>query len=308
MAPSRSAVYLTACVSGRGTELLARLRERLLQYGAVLCPLLGDDAVAGCAQRQSMIDSSAAVVADMAAADASVGAEVFYALHQRRAPTLCLVPSGDPTPPMFDDNKNPLLHVAKYCDAAEADAAIDAFLKPPEQPGRLFVIDGGDGAGKQTQTAALIARLRDEGYPVSTLDFPHDAALHGKLIRRLLSGEMGDIKAVNPLLFASLYAQNRHDVAPVLHHWLARGHNVILDRYVEANFGHQVPPHPPHRTRATNATHTDRAAGVQAGAGRSPRTHRRAHALRARLARPPPRAPRHLPRPTSERCGARARR
>jgi thymidylate kinase len=51
---------------------------------------------------------------------------------------------------------------------------------------------------------------------------------------------MGDIKSVNPLLFASLYAQNRFDVTPLLRFWIRRGDNVILDRYVEANFGHQA--------------------------------------------------------------------
>ena len=30
------------------------------------------------------------------------------------------------------------------------------------------------------------------------------------------------------------------DTAPTLRHWLERGVNVILDRYVEANFGHQA--------------------------------------------------------------------
>lgn len=45
---------------------------------------------------------------------------------------------------------------------------------------------------------------------------------------------------MNPLLFASLYAQNRFDVSPILRHWLRSGCNVILDRYVEANYGHQA--------------------------------------------------------------------
>ena len=75
---------------------------------------------------------------------------------------------------------------------------------------------------------------------MATLDYPHDAAMHGKLIRELLSGSKGDIKSVNPLLFASLYAENRWDTAPVLREWLRRGVNVVLDRYVEANFGHQA--------------------------------------------------------------------
>ena len=57
-------------------------------------------------------------------------------------------------------------------------------------------------------------------------------------------GKSGGIAAlrsqVNPLLFASLYAENRYDVAPILRCWLRRGDNVLLDRYVEANFGHQA--------------------------------------------------------------------
>lgn len=59
---------------------------------------------------------------------------------------------------------------------------------------------------------------------------PHDSAQHGKLIRTLLSGAKGDLKAINPLLFASLYAENRADTAPLLRAWLRRGHNIILDR------------------------------------------------------------------------------
>ena len=38
--------------------------------------------------------------------------------------------------------------------------------------GRLFVIDGPDGTGKQTQTSMLVEHLRTEGYTVGTLDFP----------------------------------------------------------------------------------------------------------------------------------------
>ena len=68
---------------------------------------------------------------------------------------------------------------------------------------------------------------------------------YGKLIRTLLSGAKGDIKALNPLLFASLYAENRADTAPLLNAWLRRGDNVVLDRYVEANFGHQASKLPP---------------------------------------------------------------
>ena len=188
----------------------------------------------------SSLDGCEALVADLSGCDATVGAEVVYALHTRRIPVLCLRRAGASELPAIEALAHPLLTCSVYAGAAEAALAVERFLTPPAQPGRIFVVEGGDGAGKQTQTAMLRARLEGLGYPVSSIDFPHDAAMHGRLIRTLLSGAKGGIKAVNPLLFASLYSQNRFDVTPLLTHWLRRGDNVILDRYVEANFGHQA--------------------------------------------------------------------
>jgi len=250
-------IYLTVAATLPREGLLPRLVSRLREYGgeAVSCgPDLDRlvreevgvaDAVGGAAaaRRLSAIDGAELVVAEISEADATVAAEVMYALHRRRVPTLCLWRrecESAFTASLTGDAAHPLLTTGVYSDEAEAEALIDAFAAPPEMPGRIFVVEGGDGAGKQTQSALLRERLRAEGYPVSTLDYPHDAALHGKLIRTLLSGAKGDIKALNPLLFASLYAQNRADTAPLLSAWLRRGHNVILDRYVEANFGHQA--------------------------------------------------------------------
>jgi dTMP kinase len=193
--------------------------------------------------RLRAIDAAELVVAEVSGADATIGAEVMYALHTRRVPVLCLWRRGEGgafVDSLLGGLTHPLLETGDYADQAEADALLANFATPPEQPGRIFVVEGGDGAGKQTQSAMLRARLQADGYPVSTLDYPHDAALHGKLIRTLLSGAKGDIKQLNPLLFASLYAQNRADTAPLLNAWLKKGHNVILDRYVEANFGHQA--------------------------------------------------------------------
>lgn len=45
-----------------------------------------------------------------------------------------------------------------------------------------------------------------------------------------LLGKFGKLSEVNPLFFASLYSINRHDTAPILHWWLYKGCNVILDR------------------------------------------------------------------------------
>jgi dTMP kinase len=238
-------IYLTSARAAN-SPLLAKLSERLQSSGstvvnanAVRKDAVEDDRPAYL-RRQAWMDDSQLVVADAGSGDASVGAEVYYALHKARVPALCLVPRGEPVPGMLAAGAHPLLTTVEYADDAAAEEAVEAFVRPSAEPGRVFVIEGGDGAGKQTQTRMLMERLRATGHPVRTMDFPHDSAMHGKLIRELLTGAKGDIKAVNPLLFASLYAQNRWDVAPILHEWVRRGYNVVLDRYVEANFGHQA--------------------------------------------------------------------
>jgi thymidylate kinase len=131
----------------------------------------------------------------------------------------------------------PLLSFASSSDVA---AATGAFLKFPLTPGRVVVIEGGDGAGKQTQTGMLLARLRAAGRAAETIDFPHDRAQYGVLIRQILAGHKGSLRDVSPLVFATLYGVNRHDCGPLIHLWLLRGAIVVLDRWTTANYGHQA--------------------------------------------------------------------
>lgn len=248
-------IYLVVATISDGSDVQPRLVTQLQECsgGAVVTSSaveaavrseVGEEVGAAVARRLAAIDEAELVVAEISDADALVSAEVMYALHRRRCPTLCLWRRGHGGA-LAAGLSHPLLSMVEYAEDSEAEAAVRSFATPPESPGRVFVIEGGDGAGKQTQTVMLLERLRSEGYPCATLDYPHDAALHGKLIRTLLSGAKGDIKSVNPLLFASLYAENRADTAPLLSAWLRAGKNVVLDRYVEANFGHQASKLPP---------------------------------------------------------------
>jgi len=169
-------------------------------------------------------------------------ASCSHALFRKRIPVLVCAPSSvrSEVSAAFDGECQALLKVDQCDTEGEIEAAVASFLTPPAEEGRVFVVDGGDGAGKQTQTALLVQRMKEEGYPVRTLDFPHDSAKYGKEIRKVLTGKYGTISEVSPLLFSTLYAMNRNDLRPIIQHWVRQGYNVVLDRYLESNFGHQA--------------------------------------------------------------------
>lgn len=111
---------------------------------------------------------------------------------------------------------------------------------PKKGKGKLIVLDGSDGSGKATQTRFLLARLKQEGYKVKTIDFPqYEVNLFGKLIGECLAGEHGDFVTIDPHIGSTLYAADRFESKPQIEKWLKAGHIVVLDRYVSSNQIHQ---------------------------------------------------------------------
>ena len=106
--------------------------------------------------------------------------------------------------------------------------------------GRLIVLDGADGAGKATQTALLVARLKKEKKRVKALQFPqYQDNLFGRLISECLAGDHGDFAKLSPYIASTLYAADRFETKKKLEGWLKQGYTIILDRYVSANQIHQ---------------------------------------------------------------------
>lgn len=179
--------------------------------------------------------------------------DVVYALYTKEIPVLSLLKAELQCPvhseiPQHPSAASELYHsISTTSDETEA---ITTFFTFGETLGRVFVIEGGDGAGKQTQTERLMKHITQiDGKQVRRLDFPHDRARYGSLIREILSGKLGSLKDLDPMLFASLYGLNRHGTLSLLNLWLQRGFNVLLDRYMTANFGYQATKYPTQEER-----------------------------------------------------------
>lgn len=111
--------------------------------------------------------------------------------------------------------------------------------------GKLFVIDGADAAGKQTQTRLLVSRLNETGFlgdnRAHYITFPNYESPWGRVIKEVyLSGALGKLEDIDPLASAILYAADRAAEAQNIRDILESGDWIIMDRYVQSNFTYQA--------------------------------------------------------------------
>ena len=84
--------------------------------------------------------------------------------------------------------------------------------------GKLFVIDGTDGSGKQTQFKKLQERLTKEGIDYKTVSFPNYDSPSSSLVKMYLSGEFGeDPNSISPYIASTFYAADRYTTANMVH-------------------------------------------------------------------------------------------
>jgi dTMP kinase len=115
-------------------------------------------------------------------------------------------------------------------------------------PGKLIVIDGIDGSGKQTQAQRLVQKLKNEGQNVKYFDFPqYENNFFGQMVRQYLDGKFGKPTKVHPKLASVLYAADRWESSDQLKQWLAAGKIIIVDRYYTSNLIHQGAKLPPEK-------------------------------------------------------------
>ena len=99
---------------------------------------------------------------------------------------------------------------------------------------RLVVVEGLDGAGKNTLTTALVAELARRGHTVGRLAFPRYGTLHADLAANALHGGQAGT-ADSPHAMALLFAMDRHAALGELTALCAANDVVLLDRYVASN-------------------------------------------------------------------------
>jgi dTMP kinase len=102
----------------------------------------------------------------------------------------------------------------------------------------FIVIEGGDGAGKGTQTELLTKVLETRGIVVSKHDFPRYETLFGAICGRALKGEFGNAVTMHPIIASAPYTLDRAAARPQLLADLERG-VVVSNRYTPSNMAYQ---------------------------------------------------------------------
>ena len=108
--------------------------------------------------------------------------------------------------------------------------------------GKLFVIDGTDGSGKQTQFEKLKERLSNERIDYKTVSFPNYDSPSSSLVKMYLSGEFGqDAKKISPYIASTFYAADRFATFKKgYEEYYNNGGIILADRYTTANMVHQA--------------------------------------------------------------------
>lgn len=108
--------------------------------------------------------------------------------------------------------------------------------------GKLIVIEGVDGSGKETQSKCLAEDLIKMNYSVLSQSFPRYEKDSSAMVRHYLAGDFGSHpEDISPYVASTFYAADRYAAyQEEMSAHLENGGIVIADRYTTANMVHQA--------------------------------------------------------------------
>ncbi|MBU3905001.1 MAG: deoxynucleoside kinase [Nanoarchaeota archaeon] len=102
--------------------------------------------------------------------------------------------------------------------------------------GKIIAFEGGDRAGKNTQTRLMINRLEEVGLIVETESFPtYDKTPVGVIPAEYLTGRFGDKDDIKPEVGSLFYSADRYQFKEKFEKALEKGKYLVLDRYIASN-------------------------------------------------------------------------
>lgn len=106
----------------------------------------------------------------------------------------------------------------------------------------IFVIDGTDGSGKQTQFEALCKSLERDGIEYARFSFPRYESQSSALVKMYLAGEFGEnAQTISPYVASMFYAVDRYACyKQEMEKAILDGKVILLDRYTTSNMVHQA--------------------------------------------------------------------
>lgn len=107
--------------------------------------------------------------------------------------------------------------------------------------GKLIVIEGLDGSGKETQSKLLYKRLCQNGYKVMMISYPRYEKESSALVKMYLRGDFGkNPDEISPYVSSTFYAVDRYaSYKCEFQDFYNSGGIIIADRYTTSNMVHQ---------------------------------------------------------------------
>lgn len=106
--------------------------------------------------------------------------------------------------------------------------------------GKIIVIEGIDGSGKNTQTTLLLENLEREGVVANKMSFPaYSETFFGGEVGKYLDGVYGGIDEIPAEMAAMLYAGDRFEKKEDILRFIEGDKVLVIDRYVPSNIAHQ---------------------------------------------------------------------